>query len=154
MLVFAPLLVIKAVATPTGVPPRPYIQAGFDTFNIFWPFDSDANGTVYPCTYIPTLVLANHSRLIAHGSCALKKSDCNGLHLMSRSRGHLGGNPNSENLLCQKHSDDGGRTWSQIRVVSHASQNGQIVWDDVRKVLIAHWSVQQHCIIIYCTANW
>lgn len=87
-------------------------------------------------------MLANHTRLIAHGSCALNANDCNGLHLASRGLASppLGGNPIVERLLCQKHSDDGGKTWSQLRVVSRASQNGQIVWDDVHKVLIAMWT--------------
>jgi len=134
---------IALSAAPKPAPPQPHIPAGFDTFNVFWPYDADENGTIYPCTYIPTLVLANHSRLIAHGSCALSEKDCNGLHLASRERnsnGLLGGNPNGERLLCQKHSDDGGSTWSRLRLVSRESQNGQIVWDDIRKVLVAQWT--------------
>lgn len=128
--------------TPKPAPPQPAIEAGFYSQNIFWPFEADAEGTVYICIYLPTLVLANHTRLIAHGSCATSASDCNGLHraaearalsepmLGSRSRG----NPANAGLICQKISDDGGRTWSKIRVVAKGVFTGQIVWDDVRKV--------------------
>jgi len=136
------LAATAAVAVVPGpAPPQPHISAGFFTSNIFWPNEVDATGTVYPCTYIPALVLANHTRLIAHGSCAVKPTDCNGLHLASRSRSPaVRTNPITEDMLCQKHSDDGGRTWSQIRRISNASQNGQIVWDDIRKVVVAMWS--------------
>lgn len=134
-------LVVAGVG-PKPEPPRPRIAAGFDTYNVFWPYDADANGTVYPCTYIPSLVLANHSRLIAFGSCATNAKNCNGLHLKSRSQVPLGlgGNPIVENRLCQKHSDDGGETWSQLKVASTQSENGQVVWDDLRKVVVAHWT--------------
>merc|ERR1712146_107718 len=37
-------------------------------------------------------------------------------------------------------ASDGGQSWSRLRVVSNHSQNGQVVWDDVRQVLIAHWT--------------
>ena len=67
----------NAVASGTFVPhvpkpPQPQIAAGYETHNVFWPYDSDDNGTVYACTYLPTLVLANGTRLIAHGSCGVK----------------------------------------------------------------------------------
>ena len=133
-----PILAILAAATAQHrEPPRPHISAGFDTYNVFWPYDTDAHGNVYPCTYLPTIVLANHTRLIAHGSCARKAEHCNGLH--AKHGHHLSTNPNYEHLLCQKHSDDGGATWSPLRFVSQMSLTGQIVWDNRRKVLVAHW---------------
>lgn len=106
---------------PAPKPPQPHIAAGFETYNIFWPYDSDVNGTVYACTYLPTLVMANNTRLIAHGNCALKPSNCNGLHLDMESAhldstSRVGTNPNVEGLICQKHSDDGGKTWSRLRL--------------------------------------
>ena len=99
-------------------PPKPQIAAGFDTYNVFWPYEADAEGTVYACSYLPTVVLANHTRLIAHGNCATTVENCNGLHLASRGVGGTSGlrtNPNVEGKICQKHSDDGGKTWSKIR---------------------------------------
>jgi hypothetical protein len=69
---------------PRPAPPQPHIAAGFASSNIFWPGDVDANGTVYQCVYLPTLVLANHTRLIAHGSCGTQPHSCNGLHIQSR----------------------------------------------------------------------
>jgi hypothetical protein len=140
----------NAVATGTFVqpapePPQPHITAGYETSNVFWPYDSDTNGTVYACTYLPTLVLANRTRLIAHGSCGVKDESCGGFHhgpphgAFGRSqRPPLGGNPITEGMICQKHSDDGGRTWSRIRVVAHGVMTGQVLWDGVRKVLIMH----------------
>jgi hypothetical protein len=141
----------NAVATGTFVqrvpkPPQPHIAAGYETYNIFWPYDSDANGTVYACTYLPTLVLANHTRLIAHGSCGVKDESCGGFHhgpphgafVEANPRNPLSGNPISEGMICQKHSDDGGKTWSRIRVVARGVMTGQVLWDDVRKVLIMH----------------
>ena len=136
------VLALATAVDPKPEPPQPHIAAGFETFNIFWPYEEATNGVVYACTYIPTLVLANHTRLVAMGNCALDPKNCNGLHASAPSPapGLLGGNPVVENRLCAKHSDDGGRTWSRLRVVSNHSQNGQVVWDDQRKVLIAHWT--------------
>ena len=100
---------------PLPEPPAPKIAAGFRSSNIFWPGEQDAEGTVFACTYIPTLVFANHSRLIAHGSCSTEPADCNGFHVDSKARvGALvaplgareGGNPIIRGMVCQKHSDD------------------------------------------------
>ena len=140
---------------PHPAPARPHIAAGFPTSNIFWPGDTDANGTVYQCAYIPTLVLANHSRLIAHGSCGTEANSCNGLHIQQTraaaaaatlAGGRVGGlprgtpgNPIQEGKICQKHSDDGGATWSKLRLVARGVDTGQIVWDDLRKVLVMHY---------------
>ena len=139
---------------PKPEPAQPVIAAGFYTSNIFWPYDAAEDGTVFACTYLPTLVTANHTRLVAHGSCATEARYCDGLHLAaSRSRSHTGhgkvlvgagvgegDNPIYEGKICQKHSDDGGRTWSPIRLVARGVSTGQIVWDDVHKVLIMHYS--------------
>jgi hypothetical protein len=138
---------------PRPAPARPHIGAGYASSNIFWPGDTDANGTVYQCAYIPTLVLANHTRLIAHGSCGTEANSCNGLHVQQSARtGTLEspderglphgtpGNPIQEGKICQKHSDDGGVTWSKLRVVARGVDTGKIVWDDLRKVLVMHYS--------------
>ena len=143
--------VVSPPAHPVGphsAPARPHIAAGFASSNIFWPGDTDANGTVYQCTYIPTLVLANHTRLIAHGSCGTEANSCNGLHLSASARLESGrglprgspGNPIQEGKICQKHSDDGGVTWSKLRVIARGVDTGQIVWDDLRKELVMHYS--------------
>jgi hypothetical protein len=111
---------------PKPEPAQPKIAAGFESSNIFWPGETGEDGTVFACTYIPTLVYANHSRLIAHGSCGTSATDCNGFHLRAQARAAaflqrtgsassalLGstatGNPIAEGKVCQKHSDDGGR---------------------------------------------
>lgn len=131
-------------------PAQPVIAAGFFTSNIFWPFEKAADGTVIACSYLPTLVTANHTRLIAHASCATNRRYCDGFHV-DASRSHTGhgqvgdgvgdgDNPIIEGKICQKHSDDGGRTWSPIRLVARGVMTGQILWDDVGKVLIMHYS--------------
>ena len=101
---------------PLPEPPAPKIAAGFRSSNIFWPGEQDAEGTVFACTYIPTLVFANHSRLIAHGSCSTEPADCNGFHVSVDSSARVGaltplgaregGNPIVRGMVCQKHSDD------------------------------------------------
>ena len=129
------------------------IAAGFFTSNIFWPYEKAEDGAVFACIYLPTLVMANHTRLIAHGSCATQARYCDGFHVSaaSRSRAYAGrgkelvgvgegDNPIIEGKVCQKHSDDGGRTWSPIRLVARGVMTGQIVWDDIHKVLIMHYS--------------
>ena len=94
-------------------PPKPQIDAGYTTSNLLWPFEADASGTVFACTYLPTLVMANHSRLVAHGNCARKAVNCNGIHSagsgyqMHSPMGLVRTNPNVEGLICQKHSDNG-----------------------------------------------
>jgi hypothetical protein len=148
----------RPAPSPTPPPPakpepaQPVIAAGFFTSNIFWPFERAEDGMVFACSYLPTLVTANHTRLIAHASCATNRRYCDGFHVdASRSHaGHVGvgvgvgvgdgDNPIIEGKICQKHSDDGGRTWSPIRLVARGVMTGQIVWDDVRKVLIMHYA--------------
>jgi hypothetical protein len=158
-------------------PAQPVIAAGFFTSNIFWPYEQAEDGTIFACTYLPTLVTANHTRLIAHGSCSTGKG-CDGFHAVrpaspteerrkggqeerrkggqeerrkggiQRRKGGkekegangLGANPIVEGMICQKHSDDGGRTWTPIRVVARGVMTGQIVWDDVHKVLLMQYS--------------
>ena len=66
---------------PKPEPPQPVISAGFFTANIFWPFEEAEDGMVFACIYLPTLVTANHTRLIAHGSCATEVRYCDGLHV-------------------------------------------------------------------------
>jgi hypothetical protein len=142
---------------PRPEPAQPHIAAGYPTSNIFWPGDTDANGTVYQCAYIPTLVLANHTRLIAHGNCGTEANSCNGLHIQqSRAAaaaatleaGARGlppgtpGNPIQEGKICQKHSDDGGKTWSKLRLAVRGVDTGKIVWDDLRKRLVMHYTTQ------------
>ena len=142
----------KCRSAPSPTPPpakpepaQPVIPAGFFSSNIFWPFEQAEDGTVFACTYLPTLVMANHTRLIAHGSCATDPKYCDGFHFQldssSRSpksfrRGQKepvgfgldvgeGDNPIYEGKVCQKHSDDGGRTWSPIRLVARGVMTGQ-----------------------------
>jgi hypothetical protein len=144
--VVALLLVLVASSRARPEPPKPQIEAGYSTSNLFWPFEADANGTVFACTYLPTLVMANRSRLVAHGNCARKAANCNGLHTADPGyQQHsptrlVRTNPNVEGLICQKHSDDGGKSWSPIRLVARGFQTGQIVWDDFRQVLVMHYS--------------
>ena len=69
------------------------------------------------------------------------KADCNGFHAPrppTPPTPGLGANPNAEGLLCQKHSDDGGRTWSKLRLAVRGAQTGQVVWDAQRAVLLMH----------------
>ena len=116
----APKMVPQPVK-PRPEPAQPKIAAGFESYNIFWPGETAEDGTVFACTYIPTLVHANHSRLIAHGSCGTSPTDCNGFHLRAQARAAVlrgealppapvgstaAGNPIAEGRVCQKHSDD------------------------------------------------
>jgi hypothetical protein len=64
---------------------------------------------------LPTLVLANATRLIAHGRCYTEKqaamsTECGGFHVSSkRLAADDGARPDLGPVnLCQKHSDDGG----------------------------------------------
>jgi hypothetical protein len=142
---------------PRPEPAQPHIAAGYPTSNIFWPGDTDANGTVYQCAYIPTLVLANHTRLIAHGNCGTEANSCNGLHIQQSRAASASatleagahglppgtpGNPIQEGKICQKHSDDGGKTWSKLRLAVRGVDTGKIVWDDLRKRLVMHYTTQ------------
>jgi hypothetical protein len=146
MMLVATLVLFSTVAAAPA-PPPPHIAAGFATSNVFWPNEVSADGIVFACTYLPTLVRAGDHRLIAHGSCATDAKLCNGFHaprpaapVAPWAPPALGTNPISEGLLCQKHSDDGGRNWSTIRLVADGAQPGQVLWDAVRSVLIMHYS--------------
>ena len=50
LLCLAACAVVMAQNQPKPEPPQPQIAAGFATYNVFWPFDTDEKGTVYPCT--------------------------------------------------------------------------------------------------------
>eukprot|EP01043_Picozoa_sp_COSAG02_P047844 COSAG02_NODE_4630_length_5147_cov_1.750594_3_plen_131_part_00 len=102
--------------TPSGPTPPQY--GNLMTTSIFWPNETAADGTVFACTYLPTLVLANDTRLIAHGRCytarqAAMSSVCGGFHLVATRGGAAAVAAASPVALgpvnlCQKHSDDGG----------------------------------------------
>eukprot|EP01051_Picozoa_sp_SAG22_P002215 SAG22_NODE_98_length_20720_cov_17.226662_2_plen_1113_part_00 len=139
---------VGAAAAAAPPPPEPKIASGLRTTNLFWPGDSDADGTVFACTYIPTLVLANETTLIAHGACSTRPECCNGLHASGLPR-RACGNPIYDGTICQKQSRDGGSTWSQLRLVAGNQtatgpmrtigvQTGMIVYDRISNHLIAH----------------
>eukprot|EP01045_Picozoa_sp_COSAG04_P047692 COSAG04_NODE_17932_length_455_cov_1.570225_1_plen_138_part_01 len=116
----APATWVPAPA-PSSEPPTPRIAANLTTTNVFWPMEAAADGTVFACTYLPTLVLANRTRLIAHGRCYTEAQAraCGGYHVdVLAARGALRRDvratapPLGPINLCQKHSDDGGRSWS------------------------------------------
>ena len=129
---------------PSSEPPTPRIAANLATTNVFWPMEVAADGTVFACTYLPTLVLANRTRLIAHGRCytEAQAKACGGYHVDVAARGALRRDvrgtapPLGPINLCQKHSDDGGRSWSRIRSIATGVTTGQLLWDRVGQVLI------------------
>lgn len=105
------------VTSPSGPTPPQY--GNLMTTSIFWPNETAADGTVFACTYLPTLVLANDTRLIAHGRCytarqAAMSSECGGFHVSATARGSAAAADAASPValgpvnLCQKHSDDGG----------------------------------------------
>ena len=71
-----------------------------------------ADGTVFGCVYLPTLVLANHTRLIVHGRCytdaqANMSSECGGFHVSAGLPVRAGVPADLGDInLCQKHSDE------------------------------------------------
>ena len=106
------------------------IKSGYETSNLFWPGEQDAQGRVYTCTYCPMVTLVNETRLLAVGRCAPSGCPgCNGIHLNAdRFRSSA-----SCAVGCIKHSDDGGKTWSQIRAFTQYSPGGMINYDRTNK---------------------
>lgn len=152
-----------ALSAPPPAGPEPPQYANLSTSSIFWPGDVDDEGVVYPCTYIPTLCLANGTRLVAHGMCATNPRICNHVHL-SRLRSTSSGGGAAGIVaaaqgaaaagagaqwagFCQKHSDDGGKSWSPIRKIVNQTyplpgasmQLGMIVWDTVHEALLLQY---------------
>jgi hypothetical protein len=101
-------------------PVAPHIPSNLTTTNVFWPGEKAADGTVYGCVYLPTMVLANETRLIVHGRCytdaqAKMSTECGGYHVSAAGRSLLAESDRAADLgtvdlgpitLCQKHSDE------------------------------------------------
>ena len=105
------------------------IKSGYETSNLFWPGEQDAQGRVYTCTYHPMVILVNETRLLAMGGCtpAGCSGVCNGLHI------NLDRVSASCTMGCLKYSDDGGKTWSKIRAFTKYDPAGFINYDRVNK---------------------
>ena len=144
LLLLLPLL-LEAAPSSAELPPTPPHYANLTTTSIFWPNETAADGSVFACTYLPTLVLANNTRLIAHGRCytarqAAMSTECGGFHVsgwLDADAAAAAAPDLGPVNLCQKHSDDGGLTWSRIRSVGAGLTTGQVLWDRIGKVLIA-----------------
>ena len=65
---------------PSPAPPRPAGQEA-ETFNLFWPGETDAvTNATYGCTYMGLVALVRR-RLVALGSCSTDPAACNGYHV-------------------------------------------------------------------------
>merc|ERR1711907_67879 len=105
-----------AQVTPMPEPAKPHIQSGWNTMNLFWPGETDAVSNVtYACTYTGYVVMAE-SRLVAFGGCNENPKSCNGYHALPPSTDSFETGPLPKST-CMKYSEDGGLTWSQIRMV-------------------------------------
>lgn len=104
---------------PTGPcrqPAAPKIASGYESSNLFWPGEQDAEGMSYACTYCPMLQLVgNQTRIVALGGCGKNipgcgpDSGCNGIHVSTESR--IGGilregTPPNCTAACMKYSLD------------------------------------------------
>ena len=124
-------------------PAKPHIQSGWNTMNLFWPGETDAVSNVtYACTYTGYVVMAE-TRLVAFGACNENPKSCNGYHALPPSTGSF----ESELLpksTCMKYSEDGGLTWSQIRMVRTVANEsfaaGGLVYDRVSKKIFSHFT--------------
>ena len=80
---------------PCKEPAAPKIASGYDSHNLFWPGEQDAEGRVYTCTYCPMLTLVNATRLVALGGCTPAGCPgCNGIHVSDEASLQLGGGRN------------------------------------------------------------
>lgn len=110
------------------------------------PGEQDSNGTVYTCTYCPMVTLVdmpNATRLVAVGGCTPSGcAGCNGIHISSASASSSGSPPYPHPLGsacsagCIKHSDDGGKSWSQIRRFTDYGPGGMINYDRVSQTIL------------------
>ena len=104
---------------PTGPcrePAQPKPASGYESSNLFWPGEQDAEGMSYACTYCPMVQLVNRTRIVALGGCGKNipgcgpDSGCNGIHLKS-GRSRVGGMLRSDTAPnctagCMKFSTD------------------------------------------------
>jgi hypothetical protein len=136
-------------AQPCKEPAKPKIASGYETSNLFWPGEQDAEGQVYTCTYCPMITLFNNTRLVALGGCTPSGCPgCNGIHVSDevlRSPAVTGGQHEPRDrtgsacgAACIKTSDDGGRTWSKIRRFADHGVGGMINYDRVTRTIIVH----------------
>ena len=108
---------------------------------------------MYTCTYCPMITMVNDSRLVAIGGCTPAGCPgCNGIHVSRSQTGGGGAGRGGDASLrnasgalgsgstcgagCIKHSDDGGKSWSQIRPFTRYSPGGMINYDRTSKTLL------------------
>ena len=136
----------RGPAEPCKEPAQPRIESGYESYNLFWPGEQDAEGRVYTCTYCPMITLFNNSRLVALGGCTPSGCPgCNGIHVSDDAlrapavpRDHMGA---ACGAACIKTSDNGGRTWTKIRRFADHSVGGMINYDrSTHTILVQHTS--------------
>ena len=136
----------RGPAEPCKEPAQPRIESGYESYNLFWPGEQDAEGRVYTCTYCPMITLFNNSRLVALGGCTPSGCPgCNGIHVSDDAlrapavpRDHTGA---ACGAACIKTSDNGGRTWTKIRRFADHSVGGMINYDrSTHTILVQHTS--------------
>eukprot|EP01050_Picozoa_sp_SAG11_P024742 SAG11_NODE_5358_length_1584_cov_2.409428_1_plen_287_part_10 len=136
-------------AQPCKEPAKPKIASDYETSNVFWPGEQDAEGQVYTCTYCPMITLFNNTRLVALGGCTPSGCPgCNGIHVSDEAlRSPVTGGQHELRdrtgsacgAACIKTSDDGGRTWTKIRRFADHGVGGMINYDRVTHTIIVHY---------------
>ena len=141
-------------AQPCREPTTPKIASGYDTSNLFWPGEQDAEGRVYTCTYCPMITLFNNTRLVALGGCTPSGCPgCNGIHVSEVVLRAAVAGTNQDpadrtksacGAACIKTSDDGGRTWTKIRRFADHGVGGMINYDRVTHTIIVHYPSREN----------
>ena len=115
-----------APAMPMPPPPEPPAYKGWTNKPVFWRGQTAADGTVYPCVRIPSIINAA-GVLLAFAECRQRTGD-----------GCLPGNyrAGGSRDVCVRRSTDFGASWSPLVVIAKDSGQDTAVYDAVRKQVI------------------
>ena len=117
---------------PLPEPPVPQLSSGLPSANVFWRGQQAADGTVYPCVRIPSLLQAGGGVLLAFAECRLETGDgCFPANYTASGRRDV----------CMRRSTDAGRSWGPLQVLVRDAMQNTPVYDAARGAVVLSLNV-------------
>jgi len=113
---------------PFPLPALPDIGRGTHSSGVFWRGQKAADGTVYPCVRIPSIITAD-GVLLAFAECRRSTGDgCEPTGVKSA----------GPRDVCARRSVDGGASWGNLTVIAPNAGQDTAVYDAVAKTVVVN----------------